>query len=448
MKRICSRQIGLILTALAGTAVLSVVSAVVGGAAQAGDPALPTHRSFAQPALLDAASQRNAPPVAETPNAAAVLRPSQTDGADASATAPSGLHQSRPLAGHAHAVPVKPAQEHPQWPRLVPTAHSEADAAAETYAPADVVAGRARCAQLLRGLDVVVVDEAPIKAGTCGTPAPVQLISIGRNPQVALSPPLTMTCDMVAALHQWVTKEIQPLARKHLSSPLASIETMSSYSCRNAYGRKRGNLSEHGRANAIDIRAFHTTEAKEVAVLQDWGPTSWEIRAQVAAEAKTTAAAKLAADKAAAAKAAHSAAAKSPATTAALPEAPAAQQSGTGGATSSIGKLIEGAPSIANRLPGAAATAEGRSGFGLIKPSQLGGPRVPAEKGRVVTSSTAAVTAPDMVVAARRSQFLREAHASACRIFGTTLGPETNLAHKNHFHLDMAERASGKNYCE
>jgi hypothetical protein len=36
--------------------------------------------------------------------------------------------------------------------------------------------------------------------------------------------------------------------------------------------------------------------------------------------------------------------------------------------------------------------------------------------------------------------FLRGAHRAACQIFGTVLGPEANSAHKNHFHVDMAER--------
>lgn len=37
----------------------------------------------------------------------------------------------------------------------------------------------------------------------------------------------------------------------------------------------------------------------------------------------------------------------------------------------------------------------------------------------------------------QRSAFLREVHAGACRLFGTTLGPAYNRAHANHFHLDM-----------
>lgn len=39
-----------------------------------------------------------------------------------------------------------------------------------------------------------------------------------------------------------------------------------------------------------------------------------------------------------------------------------------------------------------------------------------------------------------RAAFLREIHSGACEIFGTTLGPEANEAHKNHFHFDIAER--------
>ncbi|MCK8784971.1 extensin family protein [Roseomonas sp. NAR14] len=34
-------------------------------------------------------------------------------------------------------------------------------------------------------------------------------------------------------------------------------------------------------------------------------------------------------------------------------------------------------------------------------------------------------------------QFLRAAHAGACRWFGTVLGPDYNAAHRDHFHLDV-----------
>ncbi|RIV85291.1 extensin [Aurantiacibacter xanthus] len=42
-------------------------------------------------------------------------------------------------------------------------------------------------------------------------------------------------------------------------------------------------------------------------------------------------------------------------------------------------------------------------------------------------------------------QFLRTVQASACRRFGTVLGPDYNAAHRNHFHLEGV--AEGKSFC-
>jgi hypothetical protein len=36
--------------------------------------------------------------------------------------------------------------------------------------------------------------------------------------------------------------------------------------------------------------------------------------------------------------------------------------------------------------------------------------------------------------------FLRQVHDGACRLFSTTLSPDYNAAHRDHFHLDMAPR--------
>lgn len=44
---------------------------------------------------------------------------------------------------------------------------------------------------------------------------------------------------------------------------------------------------------------------------------------------------------------------------------------------------------------------------------------------------------------AASQQFLRALHKSACRRFGTVLGPDYNAAHYNHFHFDM----SGNGFC-
>jgi len=278
------------------------------------------------------------------------------------------------------------------------------------WSPQEIELARAHCAALLDGLDVVAVPETPLREGReCGTPAPMRLISIGKSPQVALSPPPTLTCGLIAALHKWLHRDVQPLARQHLGAPVIRIEAMSSYSCRNAYGRAGGRLSEHGRANALDIRAFTTARAEIVDVAADWGPTAREIAATVArgdagqsrAESADALQSEPTSD--------HAALAPN----LAMPAAPGWQRA----------DVVFSMPGFSAAWP-TTADPEGRL---AAAPSRLGGP------------STAVATAPARNVA-DKTEFLRQAHHAACRIFGTVLGPEANNAHKNHFHVDMAER--------
>ena len=39
--------------------------------------------------------------------------------------------------------------------------------------------------------------------------------------------------------------------------------------------------------------------------------------------------------------------------------------------------------------------------------------------------------------------FLRRVRDGGCRLFGTTLSPDYNAAHRDHLHLDMADRFGG-----
>ncbi len=41
-----------------------------------------------------------------------------------------------------------------------------------------------------------------------------------------------------------------------------------------------------------------------------------------------------------------------------------------------------------------------------------------------------------------KARFLREVRDGACRLFATTLSPDYNAAHRDHFHLDQAERGA------
>ncbi len=300
-------------------------------------------------------------------------------------------------------APAAPAPAQGVWPKTVDGAKEEAAAKADpkpvaTEWPADeIAAAKAMCKTILDKIDAVTMPEPAFRQGECGTAAPVRLLTIGRNPEVALSPPPVLTCGMVGALHTWLTKDLQPLARKSLGADIIKIESMSDYSCRNAYGRTKTKLSEHGRANALDIRSFVTSKGEMAVVLTGWGETKRDIAAREEALKK-------AAEKAAAEAAKIARPAVVPST--AAPAAAASEASGV---------------AVRSTLTEGVGEAAGEPAFG-VAPQRLGGPETPPKP------------------PARMRTFLRGAHASACEIFGTTLGPEANNAHRNHFHVDMAPR--------
>lgn len=342
------------------------------------------------------------------------------------------------------AVPAQPPQKTGGWPRVLKSDQGK-PAPQSKWTEVEVQVAQARCLDVLKGLDIVALGAEAMREGDeCGAPAPIELISVGKNPEVTLSPTVTVTCDMAAALHQWVTRDLQPLAKKHLGSPIIRLDTMSSYSCRNAYGRVKSRLSEHGRANAIDIRAFITARATTAEVLTDWGPTQRDIQAKIAA-AKAEAA-RIEAVKAAeaAAKAAAIAKAGQPApqgTTGSTPNPVASAPAPSGNPTTAFSPNGAPVPAPIPQMPGLSVEPQTRGGIGLgisiPAPNRLGGPKGAAKTEEAIITDTPA----------SRMLFLKQAHETGCRIFGTILGPEANNAHRNHFHVDMAPRARG-NFCE
>ena len=326
----------------------------------------------------------------------------------------------------------------------------------------EVAAAHASCAAILKRIDAVAAIEEPLKDGECGTPAPLRLVSIGKKPEVVLSPPAVVTCEMAEALHTWIKQDLQPMARRHLGGPVIKIEKMSDYSCRNAYGRAKGRLSEHGRANALDIAGFTTARGETTTLLADWGMTGRDIRRQVAAaQANATAAEakRLAAEQQARQNARVSphhgsqqtgnAAADATAAveTGAIPPAALGVASGAPAGGIARASIIEGIPRVTVSIPGAASEPAQPSEF-TDQMSRLGGPpplRPPSFGTAIVKTAGSVGPAVDEL---RKQRFLRGAHESACKIFGTVLGPEANNAHRNHFHVDMAERGASGAFCQ
>lgn len=103
----------------------------------------------------------------------------------------------------------------------------------------------------------------------CSTVNAVRLASLqSDNAVLALSNLGPVTCPLANTFAGWARFGVDRAARQILGSPLARIETMGSYNCRNVAGSAR--RSAHATADAIDISAFVLADGRRISVLGDW----------------------------------------------------------------------------------------------------------------------------------------------------------------------------------
>src|SRR5262245_14100513 len=153
----------------------------------------------------------------------------------------------------------------------------------EQWSDAEIIAALRDCLKRLAPLGAEVEISEPVRQERCGTAAPVVLKRIGSGTgRVEFQPPPTLNCAMVAKLHAWVEKTLQPAAQELLGSPVARIRNASGYVCRNRIGSAfhGDRLSEHALANAIDIAGFVTADGRSIDVLGKWGPNVRDLRDQ------------------------------------------------------------------------------------------------------------------------------------------------------------------------
>jgi len=83
----------------------------------------------------------------------------------------------------------------------------------------------------------------------------LEAVRLADRTQVAVTPPAVVRCSFAEAIVHWVREDVVPVVRS-LGGALKSIDNYAAYDCR---GRNRiigARLSEHGKANALDIRSF------------------------------------------------------------------------------------------------------------------------------------------------------------------------------------------------
>jgi hypothetical protein len=103
----------------------------------------------------------------------------------------------------------------------------------------------------------------------CGAVRPFK-VSAALGGRVGLRPAAILQCGMIPALDRWLGYVVQPAARRHFGAPVVDAAVLSSYACRPRNNARGDKLSEHGRANAIDIGAFRLANGRTVTVLSGW----------------------------------------------------------------------------------------------------------------------------------------------------------------------------------
>lgn len=119
--------------------------------------------------------------------------------------------------------------------------------------------------QLRLTSDIAKIEALPAVTGAngCGIDDPVRLLAVMTRDgaRVAIAPPAMMRCTTAEAIAHWVREDVAPIAAT-LGAPLGGIANFASYECR---GRNRivgAQISEHGKGNALDIRALTLTNGK------------------------------------------------------------------------------------------------------------------------------------------------------------------------------------------
>jgi hypothetical protein len=104
-------------------------------------------------------------------------------------------------------------------------------------------------------------------AGGCGGEDLVRLeaIVLRDKRQVSVKPAAILRCKMAAALADWIRSDIAPLAER-LGTAVSNLDNFDSFECRGHNRIAGAQLSEHGRANALDVRAFKFVDGSTISL--------------------------------------------------------------------------------------------------------------------------------------------------------------------------------------
>ena len=149
-------------------------------------------------------------------------------------------------------VPL-PRPRPPAWPEP----HSFAEAAGPDFNTADVTSAPSDCNQRVATIAVIELLPRLIGPGECGGRDMVRLdaVLLPDYRRVEVRPTAVLRCAMAESFAAWVRDEASAQVAALGAAP-RGIETYGSYECRGRNNVLDAKLSEHGKGNAIDVRAL------------------------------------------------------------------------------------------------------------------------------------------------------------------------------------------------
>ncbi len=133
-----------------------------------------------------------------------------------------------------------------------------AEAPASAEPPAAPSPSPSACQQRLTP-DIAVIEILPPVTGAdgCGVDDPVRLSAVmtKEKTRIPVSPPVMLGCAMAEALVVWLREDVINIAST-LGTSLSGLSSGQGYQCRGRNGIVGAPTSQHGRGNAMDLRAL------------------------------------------------------------------------------------------------------------------------------------------------------------------------------------------------
>ena len=157
-------------------------------------------------------------------------------------------------------VPL-PRPRPPFWP----DPHSFAEAAGPDFDTASVSSALSDCDQRLAEIADIELLPRLIGPGECGGRDLIRLnaILLPNRKRVEVRPTAVLRCAMAESFAAWVRDEASDYVTA-MGDALRSVDTYGSYECRGRNWVAEAKLSEHGKGNAIDLRALVLADGRHI----------------------------------------------------------------------------------------------------------------------------------------------------------------------------------------